>query len=92
MTGQQGENRWDGWAVAGFALTFLSGVLGLVVSTIAVRRTSAKTLRGHGLAAAGIILAILRLILTVVIAWAVWRGYVRFGYAPVAPQVGGLLY
>lgn len=59
--------RTSGWAIAGFVCSFFFGLLGLIFSIIGYNecKRSGGTLRGEGLALAGIIISSVTLALTV---------------------------
>ena len=57
------KKRWNGFAVAGFVLSFFSGLLGLIFSIIGVNNASKYDDKGKGLAIAGIIISCIDLII-----------------------------
>jgi Ca2+/H+ antiporter len=59
-----GQSRTSGMAIGGFICSFLCGLLGLILSIIALNQInkSMGMLRGKGLAMAGIIISILSMV------------------------------
>jgi Ca2+/H+ antiporter len=81
MMMQSGPSRMSGMAIAGFILSFLCGLLGLIFSIVALNQInrSMGALRGRGLAIAGIIISILGMVAGVSLR-ACNRGYRRSYY------------
>lgn len=61
------KKRWNGFAVAGFVLSFFSGLLGLIFSIIGVNNASKYDDKGKGLAIAGIIISCIDLIIELIL-------------------------
>jgi hypothetical protein len=55
--------RGNGMAVAGFVLSFLIGLLGLVFSLIGLRRSREPGRGGHGLAVAGVVISTVNMLI-----------------------------
>lgn len=64
------QTRTSGMAIAGFVLSFLCGLLGLIFSIIGYNecKSSNGTVKGDGLALAGIIISICNMVLGLMIA------------------------
>lgn len=56
-------SKWNGLAIAGFILSFLISLVGLILSIIGFNQTKRSGEKGHGLALAGIIISIINMIL-----------------------------
>lgn len=69
MMAPQQQPRTSGMAIAGFVLSFLCALLGLIFSIIGYNeaKKSNGMVKGEGLALAGIIISILSMVLNVVI-------------------------
>ncbi|WP_211192449.1 hypothetical protein [Actinoplanes sp. TBRC 11911] len=52
------QQRFSGLAIAGFVLSFLGGVLGFVLSLIAIFQTGKGKKRGRGLAVSGVVISV----------------------------------
>lgn len=61
------KRRWNGFAVAGFILSFTNCLLGLIFSCIGVGSADKYNEKGKGLAIAGIIISILNIIITTIV-------------------------
>ncbi len=63
------QPRMNGLAIAGFICAFLCGLLGLILSIVAYNqcKKSNGTLKGEGFALAGIIIAIVNMVLGAII-------------------------
>lgn len=57
------QAKWNGLAVAGFILSFLVSLVGLILSIIGFNQTKRSGEKGHGLALAGIIISVINMIL-----------------------------
>jgi hypothetical protein len=86
-----GQSRTSGMAIGGFICSFLCGLLGLILSIIAVNQInkSMGMLRGKGLAMAGIIISVLNMLagVSMQVCGRSSRSYRRsFRYGEVQPQ------
>lgn len=64
------QEGWNGFAIAGFVLSFFCGLLGLIFSAIALSQLKTRPQRGRGLAIAGLIISLVAIVvgvLTVVV-------------------------
>lgn len=61
------KKRWNGFAVAGFVLSFFGGFFGLLFSIIGVCNATKYDDKGRGLAIAGIIISCINLIIEIII-------------------------
>ena len=64
----QPPHRGNGMAVAGFVLSFFFGLLGLIFSTIGLRRSREPGRTGRGLAIAGIVISAVNILAGILIA------------------------
>ena len=61
------QQKFSGLAIAGFILSFLGGLLGFVLSLIAIFQTGKGKKRGRGLAVAGVIISVVVAGLSIVV-------------------------
>ena len=60
------KKRWNGFAVAGFVMSFTNCLLGLIFSCIGISSSSKYDEKGKGLAIAGLVISILNMIVTII--------------------------
>jgi uncharacterized membrane protein len=60
------RKRWNGFAVAGFVMSFTNCLLGLIFSVIGVSSAAHYNERGKGLAIAGIVISFINIIITTI--------------------------
>lgn len=60
------RKRWNGFAVAGFVLSFTNCLLGLIFSCIGVGSADKYYEKGKGLAIAGIVISIINIVVTTI--------------------------
>jgi hypothetical protein len=63
------KQKWDWKAIVGFISSFIIAVVGLIFCILSLTMTDWKIYRGKGLAVAGLIIAILNMLLGLI--WAI---------------------
>ncbi len=63
VRGQSTNTNSNGYAVAGFILSFLFALLGLIFSIIGLNKANERNGAGKGLATAGIVISIINMLL-----------------------------
>lgn len=81
--------KWDPLAIAGFVLAFASGIVGLTVSLIALKRHNPSE-QGQRLAIWGVTISLLHIALTLLICWGVYTGYISTN-GTLSPTIGGTI-
>lgn len=55
--------KWNGFAIAGFVVSFFISLVGLILSIIGLDQTKKRNEKGHGLAIAGIVISIVNMVI-----------------------------
>ena len=60
------KKQWDGMSITGFVLSFFVPILGVIFSAIGMSRTSEDQKKGHGLAVAGMVIAVISIVISLI--------------------------
>lgn len=85
-----GSKRWNTLSILGFTFSWISGIVGLILSILGYMRTNPDREKGRGLALAGIIVSTAHLLALAGILWGVLNGYITVD-GGAGPMVGGQL-
>ena len=71
----QQQPSWNGMCIAGFICSFLTTIVGLILSIVGLRQVRQSGEKGQGLAVAGIVISVVRVVLILVLVVLVYIGF-----------------